>query len=296
MPELSDRLAIPRARALYDYIARVMGRRMFLAQQECPHARFSEMEMEYLLQTTGRLPAIRGLDFMHDDYDGVAERALRWNGRGGIVTVCWHTGVEGFGYPDSKQEHPDFGRLLAYGTPENGLLRRRWDRAAGALSRLQEENVPVLWRPFHEFDGQWFWWGKEGGEAFRALWREMYRAFTEDYGLHNLIWVLGYADYVRPGWYPGSDVCDVLGSDTYHGVTTHAVAWPRLRALSPDKPLAFHECGTLPPPESFFREGAPWAWVMPWHTKWLTENNPPERIREIYRHERMITLDQVRRF
>ena len=44
------------------------------------------------------------------------------------------------------------------------------DKAAEALQELKEENIPVLWRPFHEFDGAWFWWGKGGSENFKKLW------------------------------------------------------------------------------------------------------------------------------
>ena len=54
-------------------------------------------------------------------------------------------------------------------------------------------DVPVLWRPLHEFDGAWFWWGKGGAEAFKKLWRLMYDRFTGLHKLDNLIWVLGYS-------------------------------------------------------------------------------------------------------
>ena len=286
---LTDPRASARAQGLYHFLQEQAGKRVLLAQQESPVRVRHDQEMEYLQRVTGRLPVMRGLDFIHNDFDGVVERALRWNDRGGLVTICWHTGVEGIGYPESQKESPDFDRLLSPGTPENGLLLSRWEACVRALRRLGEADVPVLWRPFHEFDGQWFWWGKGGGDAFQALWRMMYRCFTQE-GLHHLIWVLGYADDVRPGWYPGDDFCDVLGSDTYKTETCHAASYRRLKALSPQKPLAFHECGLLPPPDAFFQEGAPWAWVMPWHGKWLMQDQSPDRLREIYRDSRMVTL------
>ena len=295
MTSLTDPRASERAKALYRLLQTLQGQRIILAQQETPRRGSHGREIEWIEAVTGELPAMLGLDFIHDDYEGVTERALRWNDRGGIVTVCWHTGVEGIDYPSSKNEAPDWDRLLTPGTPENDLLRRRWDDAARALRRLQEADVPVLWRPFHEFDGQWFWWGKGGGERFIALWREMVRAFREDHGLHSLIWVLGYADDVREGWDPGADSFDIAGSDTYRGETVHAASYERLRALYPDKPLAFHECGMIPLPDAFFEAGCPWSWLMPWHGTILFHNGP-ERIRRVYADPRAVTLSRLPAF
>ena len=281
--------------ALYALLQSLFGRSILLAQQESPRTAVAGRELDWIRAATGELPAIRGLDFIHDDFDGVVARSRDWNDRGGIVTICWHTGLEGNDYPSSKSESPDWEKLLTPGTPEQEQLLRHWDRAAEALSRLQEEDIPVLWRPFHEFDGAWFWWGKGDGEAFIRLWRMMYRRFTEECGLQNLIWVLGYADDVLGGWNPGAAYVDIAGSDTYRGETTHAASYRRLRALFPDKPLAFHECGLLPEPDAFFRDGCPWSWIMPWHSRWLMDNDP-ERVCRVYHDERMLSLRRLPSF
>ena len=290
MPDPIDTRATKETRALYRFIQESSGRRIIMAQQEFPVSGRHEQEMEYIERVTGKLPLMRGLDFIGDDYDGVVERAKRWNDCGGIVTICWHTGVIGKGYPESKEETPDFGRLLDTQTPEHRQLMDRWDDAADALERLQQAGIPVLWRPFHEFDGQWFWWGKGGGDAFIALWRMMVRYFMEERGLHHLLWVLGYADDVRDGWYPGHDFCDIIGSDTYRSETTHAEAYQRLKNLDTDKPMAFHEIGLLPEPERFFEDNAVWSWLMPWHGTYLMESNTGERLRQVYSDPRMLTL------
>ena len=295
MPELINPNATARTRSLYDLLLSLSGKSILLAQQEVPRSGYPGRETEWIREVTGELPAIRGLDFIHDDYAGVIDRAKVWNDKGGIVTVCWHTGVEGNEYNASKEECPDWEKLLAHGTPENDLLRRRWDTAAKALLRLQEADIPVLWRPFHEFDGRWFWWGKGGGERFIALWRMMVQCFTADYGLNNLIWVLCYADDVRDGWNPGEAFFDVAGSDTYRGETVHAVSYRRLKQLFPEKLLAFHECSLVPPVDRFFEEGCPWSWLMPWHTRWLFDNSPA-RMAEVYRDERTISLGRLKSF
>jgi len=158
------------------------------------------------------------------------------------------------------------------------------------LQQLQDKNVPVLWRPFHEFDGKWFWWGKGGAENFVKLWRLMYDKFTHEYKLNNLIWILGYADFVEDGWYPGDEYCDIVGSDTYNN-STHLPAWEKLKAVT-DKPRAFHECGNVPLMEQFEKDGAMWTWFMIWHTEHIMKNEK-ETLAKVYNDARAITLDML---
>ncbi len=284
-----------RKQSLLSLLRAMEGKKILLAQQESPLKGFSDNECEWIQALTGELPAIRGLDFIHDDYDGVVERAKRWNERGGIATICWHTGLSGNSYPASKDENPDWDRLFAAGTEENDLLYSRWDQAASALEKLQAEDIPVLWRPFHEFDGQWFWWGKEGPDAFRTLWRMMHEHFEKVHGLQNLIWVLGYSGEMKPGWEADPALFDAVGSDTYNGETTHGAAYRRLQRQYPGKLLCFHECGLIPPLDAFFDEGCPWSWIMPWHGNFLMYNRP-SRIIEAYHDERMIPLSRIPKF
>ena len=291
--KLCNPSALPCAQRLYDQLLSVWGKKIILAQQEFPGMGRYDMEMDHLMDVTGSLPAIRGTDFMHDDYQGAVERSLQWHRRKGLVSICWHTGLAGLGYQECLDEKPDFEAIFTPGTREHELLLRRWSDAADALARLQDENVPVLWRPFHEFNGGWFWWGKGGAENFVRLWRWMYDDFTRERQLNNLIWVLGYADSIDPAWYPGDDVCDIAGSDTYKGVTTHAASFRALESLCPGKPLAFHEVGVMPPVDDFFADKAPWLWMMPWHGEWLMKNNPPESLKAIYADPRTLTLDDV---
>ncbi len=290
---LSNPNADERTQRLYSYICGIFGTSMLSCQMESTWKGTPDYEMNYIEKTTGRLPAMRGLDFMNNDFDGVVRRAIAWDAKGGIVTICWHTGVYGSGYRESLDETPDFRKLLTPETDEYNGMMASWDRAAKALQQLQEAGVPVLWRPFHEFDGKWFWWGKGGGGRFISLWQLMYKTFTEDYGLNNLIWVLGYSGDVKRGWYPGDEYVDILGSDTYDN-STNLRAWRKLVQMS-DKPLAFHECGNVPPVEQFERDGDLWAWFMIWHTDHIMGNNK-DNLTAVYNHEKVITLDELPEF
>ena len=251
-----------------------------------------QYEFDYIYNNTGRYPAIRGLDYMNDDFSGVNRRAKEWHDRGGIVTICWHCGFDFTGSWDEcmKTVRNDWDLALTEGTPEYESLIAGMDKAAKALKELKDQNIPVLWRPFHEFDGQWFWWGKGGSENFKRLWKLMYDKFKNEYKLDNLIWVLGYADFVKDGWYPGDEYCDIIGSDTYDN-STHKAGWELLKKLT-GKPMAFHECGNVPPVGDFVRDGAVWAWFMTWHTQYLMANNN-DTLSGVYNDPRVITLDKL---
>ena len=288
---LSNPNADENARKLYDYINDIYGSSMLTCQMESTWMGSPDYEMDYIFEKTGKYPAMRGLDFMNNDFDGVVQRSLEWHEKGGIVTICWHTGVESSGYQESKDDNPDFDKLLTEGTDEYNTLMESWDKAAKALQQLRDAGVPVLWRPFHEFDGQWFWWGKGGADNFIKLWQMMYDRFTNEYGLNNLIWVLGYSGEVKDGWYPGNDYCDIIGSDTYDN-STNLSAWNRLTALGTGKPMAFHECGNVPRIEKFERDGDMWAWFMIWHTDYITGNST-KVLDNVYNNEKAITLDEL---
>lgn len=294
---LSNKNADEKTQQIYKYICENFGISMISCQQESTWMGSPDYEIDYIIQNTGRTPAMRGLDFMNNDFDGVVKRAIEWDEKGGLVTICWHTGVISSGYQESLNDDPDFQKLLTEGTDEYEQLMESWDKAAKALQELQEAGVTVFWRPFHEFNGNkygsWFWWGKGGAENFIKLWQLMYNKFTDEYGLNNLIWVLGYTDSIMDNWYPGNEYCDIIGSDTYDG-TTNSKAFKKLAAIA-DKPIAFHECGNIPSADRFEKDKAIWSWFMIWHTDVLTENNI-EYLTDIYNSDLVITLDELPEF
>ncbi|MBE6854553.1 MAG: mannan endo-1,4-beta-mannosidase A and B [Ruminococcus sp.] len=295
MMRLTNPNATKEAKRLFAFIASLRGKRILTGQQECGrHGDFDD-EMRYIQSVTDSLPAIRGLDFIHDDYDGTVQRSKEWAAKGGIVSICWHWGAppDGFGYPDSQKEI-DMEASLTEGTDLHNAILRHMDRAAAALKELQEANIPVLWRPFHEFDGQWFWWGKGGAEPFIRLWRMMYDRYTNLHKLNNLIWVLGYSGELKDGWYPGDAYCDIVGTDDYSvGTNIKKYSWLYER-FGDRKPIPYHECGPIPDPDDLIRDGAHWLWFLTWHTIHIKEQNTPEHLRHVYSHPYTITLEELR--
>lgn len=279
---------------IYDYICDNFGTNMISCQQESTWLEEGpDFEMDYVKETTGKLPAMRGMDYGSNAFESVNTRAKEWAAKGGLVTISWHVGYKGGGYDQCKNDTPDYEQLLIDGSDENKRMIKNWKKAAVALQELRDEGITVLWRPFHEFDGQWFWWGKDGEETFKKLWVMMYDLFTNEYELNNLIWVLGYTGEVKDGWYPGDEYCDVIGSDSYTVKTTNLLGWERLKLVSDaGKPLAFHECGIMPSLDSFEEDETMWAWFMIWNTEHITGNDP-ENLKEIYNSDKVITLDEL---
>lgn len=247
---------------------------------------------------------MRGLDYKADDYEGVNRRAVEWHNRGGIVTICWHCSSDfDRDYPECKDTViADWDKALTEGTDEYNRLIAGMDRGARALKELADRKIPVLWRPFHEMDGGWFWWGKGGAENFKRLWRLMYDRYTNYWGLNNLIWVLGLSgNGIMEGdaktnyaeWYPGDDVVDCVGADMY-STGSQVELYNEVYALIGDeKPIPYHECGSIPMPDELQKDGAKWAWFMAWHTIYLTDYNTDGALKTVYNNGYVITLDDL---
>ncbi|PAW91549.1 MAG: hypothetical protein B9S33_00745 [Pedosphaera sp. Tous-C6FEB] len=103
-----------------------------------------------------------------------------------------------------------------------------WRQSIGDdLTTLRDAGMPVLWRPFAEMNGTWFWWGNLPRDHYHALWRDLHGYFTQTRGLTNLLWVFepdqtvhlvgGSTSSGTPidYYYPGDDVVDVVGHNFY---------------------------------------------------------------------------------
>ncbi|MET7731106.1 glycosyl hydrolase [Streptomyces sp. NPDC005402] len=117
---------------------------------------------------------------------------------------------------------------------------------AATLSYFAAWDVPVLLRPYHEMNGDWFWWGGKTPASYKKLWRITYDYLVKTKGLHNLIFVWSpgawdpQGDDVPWDYYPGADLVDVVGVDDYspsasdltHVYYTGLVAYAKPRMLA----------------------------------------------------------------
>jgi mannan endo-1,4-beta-mannosidase len=182
---------------------------------------------------TGDYPAVYGWDLAglekksDKNIDGVPFDKMRQyiidgHSRGGVITLSWH-----FDNPlTGKNAWDTSPKSLASALPggESHEKFKSWlDEGVKFISSLKDSNgktIPILFRPFHELTGTWFWWCKNNAnpEEFKTLWK-----FTFDYlqakGVHNLIYVYNTADFKTKQefleYYPGSNYVDVLSFDRY---------------------------------------------------------------------------------
>jgi mannan endo-1,4-beta-mannosidase len=160
----------------------------------------------------------------------------------------------------------DLAEVLAH--PEGAdyaLLLTDIDMVAGELRKLADWGIPVLWRPLHEAEGGWFWWGAKGPKPFIQLWRLLHDRLTRVNGLHNLIWV--YTGTANPDWYPGDDVVDLIGIDEYPADVRDPLSaeWDEVQArFGGRKLVALSEFGGVPDLADARRLGVTWAYFASW--------------------------------
>lgn len=151
--------------------------------------------------------------------------------RGNIVTLVWHPAlpVKGgdFGTPIDTSDLED---LVDDKTAAGKAWQEQLDRAAAVLKQFDDANVPVLFRPLHEQNGTFFWWGHDGAKggalkarqkAWTAVWADLVEELTQRRGLKNLLFVFGtnqvnYNEVAPPlTYYPGDKLVDLVSIDVY---------------------------------------------------------------------------------
>jgi mannan endo-1,4-beta-mannosidase len=270
-------------------------------------------EAIYVLNTSGRKPLIISGDLIdysptRVQFQGMAanysERMIAEERAGHVQAMCWHwnaptnlinlPGQEWWRafYTDSTTF--DIAAALANtNSTEYAMVLRDMDAIAVQLKKFASNNIPVLWRPLHESEGGWFWWGAKGPEPFKQLWRLLYQRLTTYHGLHNLIWVLTSEN---PAWYPGDDVVDVVGVDAYPTDKSDALSgqWQALLArFNGKKLLALTEFGGVPDIEKMQRFGVWWSWFAPWTGTYGPTAMPTATVMRIYQSPAVFTLDEA---
>ncbi len=332
--KLSNPNASDSAKRLYNYLCDQYGKHIISGQQEyCGEHNYNswndpdtfikdnEDEFQYILEKTGKQPAIRGIDLLAyradtNWIDHAPERAIEWTNKyKGIAALTWHWNVpstEDGGddvafYVESTGNKPfttfSITNALKDGTWENKQLLADIDAIAAELTKLKEADVPVLWRPLHEAEGGWFWWGAEGSEPCKNLYRLLYDKLTNEYGLDNLIWVwTGYTFPTSADWYPGNDVVDMIGYDKYNAVdglpnlsSISSTFYSLVKSTNGQKMVAMSENDSIPSLENLINDKAGWLYFCPWYKNYLTseQNNPVDNLVEIYTSEYCITLDEL---
>ena len=297
--------ASPETRKLYSTLVRLFGDKILTGQQD-EHG----LRLDYIAKKTqGKSPIVLGLDLLnysgaYNRPDGQIERARDWVlNRKGIVTLSWHW-FSPFGATEevwksfsANKTTFDPRGISDESSPEYAAVIKDMDLIAGHLKVLRDDHVPVLWRPLHEAEGGWFWWGAFGPEVTKHLYRLMFDRFTRIHGLNNLIWVWTTTDNPNARtWYPGDDVVDIIGADIYAprgSQGTFLSVFDNLRGLyGGRKAIALAETGTTLDPDELARDGAPWLWFLVWDDFISRpEFNPIDRTARVYENSHAVVID-----
>ena len=290
--------ATPEARALLKQIDQISGQFTLTGQHNFPNhvSRWSDR----IYDLTGKFPAIFGQDFGFsggEDKDSVEgrpsmiEEAKRQYRNGAVIALTWHavrpTDDEPVTFRDSVQGHlTDFewNELLTPGTDLNNRWVEQVDVIAGYLRQLQDAGVPVLFRPYHEMNGNWFWWGGRPGEhGSAALYRQLYNRFVSVHHLNNLVWVWNVNSPSENAgsiaeYFPGPGFADVVTMDIY-GEFKQSY-YDDMVALAGDKPIALAEVGAMPSLDVLAKQPR-WAYFMMW-SGLAESSNSPEQLQAMF--------------
>lgn len=191
-----------------------------------------------VLFTCGDFPAVVGFEIGEIELGGeysldqvkfeyIRNAALAHYKRGGVVTFSWHpnnplTGGTAWDVTSNQV----VASVLPGGSQHEKMMG--WlQTVADFFSSFKDENgklIPVIWRPWHEHCGGWFWWGIKGlctTDEYVALWKMTFDYMVGERGLTNLIWAISpdlrsEEDFVQVNAsYPGDKYVDIIGFDCY---------------------------------------------------------------------------------
>jgi mannan endo-1,4-beta-mannosidase len=271
--------ALASAKALLARLYAVSGIGVLSGQDNGPEA--VAASTAHVFDVTTKDPAIYGQELATTGAAGdvtaraIIDKAKREYHEHEIVSLEWHAprptdGKAAGGTDKAPDQLTDFewGQLLTPGT----RLYQQWcdqvDTVAALLKQLQDDGIPVLWRPYPELNGKRFWWaGRKGADGSTALYRQLFNRMVNHDGLRNLIWVWTAAP---PGFgsnangslqdfFPGLLYADALSVEQ----SQMNLRWRMDKILSMigiGKPVGVELAGTVPTPDVFAQQQ--WSWFL----------------------------------
>jgi mannan endo-1,4-beta-mannosidase len=233
----SDSHATEETKALYKNMQRLVGAGILFGHHDDTaygvEWRFRDDSSD-VKSVTGSYPAVYGWDLSkiehgsETDVNGLTfelqkKRVKEAYQRGGINTFCWHMDNPANGKTSWDTSLRTIAEIIPGGF-RHATFIQYLDSAAKYLGNLKGndgEPIPILFRPFHEFTGNWFWWGKNTStpDEFKTLWRFTISYLRGKKNLHNLLVVYSAADFNTEAEfmqrYPGDEYVDFVGVDDY---------------------------------------------------------------------------------
>ena len=238
--KIIDVNATKETRALYNNLGRLSRKSILFGHQHATqygHGWYGEGGRSDVKSVTGSHPAVIGVDFsgLSGRPDSMIEKekiSLRKNiadtyNRGGVTTAAWHfsnpASAGGFYWKDSVSA-PAVKLIIPAGSCHEkykSILRTIADLVK-SIKGNDGKTVPMIFRPYHEFDGDWFWWGASHCtiDEFKTLWRFTVSYLRDSLGVHNFIYAFSPDNkfnteekYLER--YPDNEWVDIVGMDNY---------------------------------------------------------------------------------
>lgn len=235
-----DSKATQETKALYRNLRKLSKKHILFGHQhamEYGHGWSGDANRSDIKSVTGSHPAVIGVDFsglsgrpaeaIEKAKTSLRKQITDTYDRGGVTTVAWHfsnpVSKGGFYWIDTVSA-PAVSYLIPGGSHHEQykeILRTIGDLANSAKGK-DGKLVPMIFRPYHEFDGGWFWWGKPHckREDFISLWRFTVSYLRDSLQVHNFIYAFSpdclfktEAEYLER--YPGDEWVDLMGMDDY---------------------------------------------------------------------------------
>lgn len=225
-------------KALYDNLRKLMDSDRFaFGAQDATSSGFGWCEQEGrsdIERISGRKPQFYSWDFMHiaapysenmaDDNRKVRDLTCSAFYEGGINSYCWHAAnpVTGGSFYETGDS---IVRKILPGGSHHMQFRAMLDKIAEhnkALVGKDGANIPIIFRPWHEFDGDWFWWSRKycTPDEFKSLYRFTVEYLRDSCNIHNFLYAFSpdinfesEQDYLE--YYPGDEYVDVIAMDDY---------------------------------------------------------------------------------
>lgn len=210
--------------------------------------------------TCGQYPSVYGMDLGgiemdwsknldSNPFEQMRASAVAHHERGGVITISWHPRnplTEGNAW-DVSTDHVVSSILP--GGEKHEIFMTWLEKAAdflGSIKTADGEAVPVIWRPWHEHTGSWFWWGQNlcTADQYKALWQLTYDYMAKERGLDNLVWAYspGAGELssveVFGERYPGDEIIDLVGFDCYQYSNNEVYVADMKKALEITKAFA----------------------------------------------------------
>jgi mannan endo-1,4-beta-mannosidase len=256
---------------------------------------------QQVYSVTGQWPGLWGGDMMFNPADvanrqSVVNQAKTEWANGALVALTWHACSPTVGSTcafdggvKTRITDAQFQQIVTAGTALNQTWRSRMAAVVPYLKQLKDAGIPVLWRPFHEMNETWNWWGgRPGANGSLKIYQQMRDYFTSQ-GLDNLIWVWNVQDNPAGGWasyYPGSGYADVVTLDAWYKSYPSTSDYQQIQSIAAGKPIAIAELGKMP--NASLLTGQPrWTYFMMWSEQ-LRGNNTNAEIQATYFHPRVL--------